>query len=124
MNKRSFIFYPEWLDCANGFAQEEERVELLKMIVDYGCTGIQHESASEALTAIFNSLIKPKIDLAQAKYGEKMESAKLGGKKKKVDEDAILEMALKGFTAKQIAAELGISTTAVYHTDAWKLRKG
>lgn len=93
------------------------------MIVDYGCNGIEREVDSESLKAVFNSLIKPKIDLAQAKYGEKVEGAKLGGKKKKVDEDAILEMALKGFTAKQIAAELGISQTAVYHSDAWKLRK-
>lgn len=122
--KRSFIFYPEWLDCANGFADEKDRIKLLQMIVDYGCTGESQDPDSEALKAVFGSLIKPKIDLAQAKYGEKIEGAKLGGKKKKVDEDAILEMALKGFTAKQIAAELGISTTAVYHTDAWKLRKG
>ena len=123
MVKRSFIFYPEWLDCANGFAKENERAELLKMIVDYGCTGECNESSSEALTAVFNSMIRPKIDLAQAKYGEKVESAKLGGKKKKVDEDTILELALKGFSAKQIADRLGVSTSAIYHTSAWKLRK-
>jgi len=62
--KRSFIFYPEWLDCANGFANEKDRVELLKMIVDYGCNGIEREVDSESLKAVFNSLIKPKIDLA------------------------------------------------------------
>lgn len=123
MIKRSFIFYPEWLDCANGFANENDRTELLQMIVDYGCTGEENETESETLKTVFRTLIKPKIDLAQAKYGEKVESAKLGGKKKKVDDDVILDMALKGFTAKQIAEKLGVSPTAIYHSPAWKMRK-
>ena len=123
MANRSFIFYPEWLDCANGFANENERNELLKMIVDYGCTGVCTESTSEALAAIFNSLIKPKIDLAQAKYGEKVDSGSKYGRRKKVSDEAVLELALQGFSAKQIAEQVGVSVDAVYHSTGWKMRK-
>jgi hypothetical protein len=38
-------------------------------------------------------LIKPKIDLAQARYEEKVEQGKKFGRKKKVDDNAIFELA-------------------------------
>jgi hypothetical protein len=36
---RTFIFYPEWLECINKFNGMEEKYLLMKMIIDYGCNG-------------------------------------------------------------------------------------
>ena len=74
------------------------------------------------MTAVFESLIKPKIDIAQNHYEEKISMGKTFGRKKVVDDDAIKLLAQRGLRAKEIASQLGISEAAVYHSVGWKNR--
>ena len=36
---RTFVFYPDWLDCINRFTDDNDKNELRKIIIDYGVTG-------------------------------------------------------------------------------------
>lgn len=119
--ERTFIFYPDWLDCIDKIGDKQDQYDLMKIIMDYGCRG-EYNSDNKMMIAIFDSLIKPKIDVAQSRYTETVNAGKQFGRKKKIDDGEIAVLAQAGVKAKDIAARLGISADAVYHSDGWKLR--
>ena len=118
---RTFIFYPDWKECIDKFDKMEDKYALLKAIVDYGTTG-EYQTDNSVAEAIFSSLIKPKIDIAQQNYNAKIAGGEKGGRKKKFDDSQVKSLAKEGKGAKEIAQLLGISTDAVYHSEEWKTR--
>ena len=46
-----------------------------------------HSNENPMMTAVFESLIKPKIDIAQGRYEEKVNAGKSFGRKKTVDDE-------------------------------------
>ena len=121
MNERSFIFYPEWLDCIKRIGNNDDKLELFSIIVEYGCHG-EYSSENLMMINIFESFIKPKIDMAQRNYEEKINAGKTYGRRKTIDDEKIAFLAQQGFKAKQIANSLEISVDAVYHSEGWKNR--
>ena len=121
MVDRTFIFYPDWLDFIERINNDKDKLDLYSIIVQYGCHG-EYSNENPMMTAVFESLIKPKIDIAQGRYKEKVNAGKAYGRKKAIDDDQIKALAQTGMKAKQIAAQLGVSDAAIYHSDGWKNR--
>lgn len=121
MIERTFIFYPDWLNFIERISNEKDKLDLYDIIISYGCHG-EYSNKNPMMTAVFESLIKPKIDIAQGRYEEKVTMGKNYGRKKIVDDESIRELARKGMRAKDIAHTLGISEAAIYHSEGWKKR--
>ena len=121
MVERTFIFYPDWLDFIERINDDNDKLDLYNIIVSYGCHG-EYQNKNPMMTAVFESLIKPKIDIAQGRYEEKISAGKTYGRKKTIDDDQIKTLAQGGMRAKDIASTLGISEAAIYHSDGWKNR--
>ena len=119
--ERTFIFYPDWLDCVERLTEDKDKLDLFSIITQYGCRG-EYSTENRMMAGIFESLIKPKIDIAQGRYEEKISAGKAYGRKKTVDDDQIKTLAQAGLKAKEISAQLGISEAAIYHSDGWKNR--
>lgn len=121
MTKRTFIFYPEWLDYINRLNNEKDKLDLYDIIISYGCHG-EYSNENPMMVSIFESFIKHKIDIAQANYEDRVTMGKTVGRKKTVNDDAIKVLAQAGLKARDIAERLNISTDAVYHSEGWKTR--
>ena len=101
---------------------DEEKLEMFKIITEYGCYG-EYDSNNSMLKAVFDSLIQPKIDIAQGRYEEKIAAGQAFGRRRKVDDGDVAVLAKQGLKAKEIAAQLDVSVDAIYHSDGWKNRK-
>lgn len=121
MVERTFIFYPDWLDFIERINDDRDKLDLYNIIVQYGCHG-EYSNENSMMVAVFESLIKNKIDIAQGRYEEKVSAGKSFGRKKVVNDDSIALLAQNGMKAKDIATQLGLSEAAVYHSDGWKNR--
>lgn len=121
MTERTFIFYPDWLNFIEKINNDQDKLDLYNMIISYGCRG-EYSNENQMMSSIFETLIKPKIDLARSRYEEKIDAGKSFGRPRKIDDSDIMTMAKNGMKAKEIAAELNISVDAVYHSDGWKNR--
>ena len=121
MVERTFIFYPDWLDFIERINNDKDKLDLYNIIVSYGCRK-KYNNNNPMMTAVFESLIKNKIDIAQGHYEEKVSAGKSFGRKKVVNDDSILTLAQNGMKAKDIATQLGLSEAAVYHSEGWKNR--
>ena len=119
--ERTFIFYPDWLDFIERINNDKDKLDLYNIIVSYGCRK-KYNNNNSMMTAVFESLIKPKIDIAQGRYEEKITMGKNFGRKKTINDMEIKTLAKTGLKAKEIASQLGISETAVYHSEGWKNR--
>ena len=121
MVERTFIFYPDWLDFIDRINNDKDKLDLYNIIVSYGCHG-EYSNENPMMTAVFESLIKPKIDIAQGRYEERINAGKVSGRKRKVDDEQVKTLAQTGMKAKDIAMELDVSVDAIYHSDGWKYR--
>lgn len=92
------------------------------MIAEYGCHG-NCEYKNIVMSSVFDKLIKPDIDRAQAKYREKVEAGQNFGRKKQVYDDDVAQLAKEGRSAQEIAEILGVKPSIIYHNEAWKNRK-
>ena len=121
---KNFVFYQNWRDYIKGLSSQADQLQLLTAIMDYGVTGeYEMDMLSPMVKNTFEAMIKPAIDRAQKNYENSQTYGKEHGRPKTVDDDRIKELYKKGLRAEAIAKELGISSTAVYHSDGWKNRK-
>ena len=92
--------------------------------MDYGVTGEYDPVGVDPIVLnTFESIIKPQIDRSQRNYIESQNYGKEHGRPKTVNDEKIKQLFKQGLRAEGIAQELGISVTAVYHSDGWKNRK-
>lgn len=112
----TFIFHSDWLENIKGLPLDEQD-KVIADIVRYG-TGCDLRYGDEAHVAALVNMVKDRIDFSKDKYEKKS----FGGSKKKVDDAAIKELAEQGKTAVEIAEILGISKSAVDHSEGWKMR--
>ena len=74
------------------------------------------------MTQSFVNILKSRIDFSKNKYEKKVQAGKSAGRKKKVDDDEILCLALGGMKSAEIAEKLGVSKSTIDHSDGWKRR--
>lgn len=117
----TFIVHREWLDSIKNLPIEQQD-KIIAEFVRYGTDlGLKHPD--DALTQSFVNILKSRIDFSKNKYEKKVQAGKSSGRKKKVDDDEILRLALGGMKSAEIAEKLGVSKSAIDHSDGWKKRK-
>lgn len=117
----TFIVHREWLDSIKNLPIEQQD-KIIAEFVRYGTDlGLKHPD--DALTQSFVNILKSRIDFSKSKYEKKVQAGKSAGRKKKVDDDEILRLALGGMKSAEIAEKLGVSKSTIDHSDGWKRRK-
>lgn len=116
----TFIVHREWLDSIKNLPIEQQD-KIIAEFVRYGTDlGLKHPD--DALTQSFVNILKSRIDFSKNKYEKKVQAGKRAGRKKKVDNDEILRLALGGMKSAEIAEKLGVSKSTIDHSDGWKKR--
>ena len=117
----TFIVHREWLDSIKNLPIEQQD-KIIAEFVRYGTDlGLKHPD--DALTQSFVNILKSRIDFSKNKYEKKVQAGKSAGRKKKVDDDEILRLALGGMKSAEIAEKLGVSKSTIDHSDGWKRRE-
>lgn len=117
----NFVFYGDWYDNIKGLPVEIQD-KIIGDIVRYGIDAeMVHEDDITVNMAV--NFTKRAIDESKAKYQAKVDFGKTTGRNKKIDNQKIYELARMGKNSTDIAAELGISKSAVDHSEGWKNRK-
>lgn len=117
----TFIVHREWLDSIKNLPIEQQD-KIIAEFVRYGTDlGLKHPD--DALTQSFVNILKSRIDFSKNKYEKKVQAGKRSGRKKKIDDDEILRLALGGMKSAEIAEKLGVSKSTIDHSDGWKKRK-
>lgn len=116
----TFIVHREWLDSIKNLPIEQQD-KIIAEFVRYGTDlGLKHPD--DALTQSFVNILKSRIDFSKNKYEKKVQAGKSAGRKKKVDDDEILRLALGGMKSAEIAEKLGVSKSTIDHSNGWKKR--
>lgn len=116
----TFIVHREWLDSIKNLPIEQQD-KIIAEFVRYGTDlGLKHPD--DALTQSFVNILKSRIDFSKNKYEKKVQAGKSAGRKKKVDDNEILRLALGGMKSAEIAEKLGVSKSTIDHSDGWKKR--
>lgn len=116
----TFVMRGEWLKNAFN-APEEIRNKIITDICCYGA-GLPLQYEDDWQVSLLVNSVKGSIDASKEAYNKKVEMSKSAGRKKVVSDDAIYELAIKGYTAQEIANELGISKSSVDKSAGWKKR--
>ena len=77
----------------------------------------------DAYIASMVKLVTDEIDFSKEKYQERLVMSQFAGRKKKVDDEQILKLALQGKNSTEIAEILGVSKSSIDHSEGWKQRK-
>lgn len=117
----TFIVHKDWLD-AIAMLPVEQQDKIIADIIRYG-TETPAEHADDPNVVSYVNLLRGRIDVSKEDYARKKENGKTNGRKKTVDSKEVWRLANNGYKAEQIAAQLGLSTTSVYHDEGWKHRK-
>lgn len=117
----TFIMRGEWLQNIAGMPIEMQD-KVIAEIVRYG-TGQELVYTDDYVISSIVNMVKGSIDFSLDNYEQKVMNSQKGGRKKKIDDDQIYELARKGMTAQEIADELGVSKSSVDKSEGWKRRK-
>lgn len=117
----TFIMRGEWLQNIAGMPIEMQD-KVIAEIVRYG-TGQELVYTNDYVISSIVNMVKGSIDFSIDNYEQKVMNGQKGGRKKKIDDDQIYELARKGMTAQEIADELGVSKSSVDKSEGWKRRK-
>lgn len=117
---RSFVIHGEWLDTIRQLKNIELENKIIRAIIEYGVDGILPGEDENPIVMAMLKAHQGQIDFSKGKYVEKIESGKINGKQKKYSDEEIRQLAESGMSAKEIAIELGVSASTIYHSDGWK----
>ena len=82
---------------------------------------MEHEKDPMVLSLV--NMVKGSIDNSIDNYQKKVDMSKTAGRKKKIDDKLIWELAQQSMTAEEIALELGCSKSSIDKSEGWKNRK-
>lgn len=116
----TFIVRGEWLENIETLPLEMQD-KILAEIVRYGTRKPMRYEDDAVVFSIVNGY-KGRIDSTIKDYESKLDMSKTAGRKKKVDDMKIYELAKQGKTAQIIADELGVSKSTVDKSTGWKMR--
>lgn len=117
----TFIMRGEWIKHVENMPLDMQD-KITAEICRYGA-GIPLKYEDDAVISSFVNFVKGSIDASKGAYDKKLEMSKTAGRKKSIDNDKIYELALKGYTAQEIANELGVSKSSIDKSEGWKKRK-
>lgn len=117
----TFIVHKEWLDNIAGLPIEQQD-KVIGEFVRYG-VGLDSVHNDDAVVQAFVNMLKGRIDYSKEKYQQKVDMSKTAGRKKKINDQQIYDLAKSGKTSTEIASMLEVSKSAVDHSEGWKRRK-
>lgn len=117
----TFVFYGEWIDNISTLPLEMQD-KILADLVRYGTRrDLQHEDDPIVFSMVNG--YKGRIDKNIFVYEQKVAMSQTAGRKKKIDENKVYELAREGKTAQEVADTLGVSKSAIDKSEGWKNRK-
>lgn len=117
----TFVVHKEWLDSIRDLPIEQQD-KIIGEFVRYG-VGLDMEHENDSVVQAFVNILKGRIDYSKEKYQTKVEMSKGAGRKKKMDDALIYKLAQEGRNSKEIAELVGLSKSAVDHSEGWRQRK-
>ena len=117
----TFIVHKEWLDNIAGLPIEQQD-KVIGEFVSY-VVGLDSAHNDDAVVQAFVNMLKGRIDYSKEKYQQKVDMSKTAGRKTKINDQQIYDLAKSGKTSTEIASMLEVSKSAVDHSEGWKRRK-
>lgn len=117
----TFIVRGEWIDNIETLPLEMQD-KVLAEIFRYGTRKPMQYNDDPIIFSIVNGY-KGRIDNTIDDYEKKIAMSKTAGRKKKIDEQKIYELARQGKTAQEVADELGVSKSSIDKSEGWRNRK-
>ena len=117
----TFVMRGEWIDNISTLPPEIQD-KVLADIVRFG-TGRETLYDNDPIVFSLVNGYKRSMTNTTNEYLKKLEMSKGAGRKKKIDDQRVYELAREGKTAQEVADELGVSKSAIDKNDGWKNRK-
>ena len=117
----TFVIRGEWLENIETLPIEMQD-KIIAEMVRYGTRKEMQYEDDPIVFSIVNGY-KGRIDKSIVDYENKVEMSKTAGRKKKIDENKIYELAREGKTAQEVADELGVSKSSIDKSEGWRNRK-
>lgn len=118
----NFIFLGTWFDKLLEIKDEEQRNDFAWRIIKYGATGelelTDNDFANAWLKTICDYVAKKQDD-----YEQKKALGKTVGRQQSFNREDLKHLISLGKTAVEIAKELNVDKSAIYHDEVWKNRK-
>ena len=116
----TFIFRREWLDNIKSLPIEQQD-KIVAEIVRYG-VDLEPQHMDDPVIGAFVNMVKGSISFSKDKYEQKVLNGKTVGRKKKVDNQEIYNLAREGKSANEIAEIIGCSKSSIDHSEGWRQR--
>lgn len=121
MALETFVVHKEWIDSIASLPIEMQD-KIIAEFVRYG-VGLDPAHSEDAIAQSFVNILKNRIDFSKDQYAKKVEMSQTAGRKKKIDNQQIYNLAKEGKSSTEIATILNVSKSSVDHSDGWKNRK-
>ena len=112
--KDNFVFYASWIDIIKAYDASDPNFagELAKQMVYFGVEG-ETSTDNPIITGLIQSMCADLIDKSKKRHKACIENGNKGGRPKQYNVDEILSMYELGFTAQEMADNLGCNIKTV-----------
>ena len=117
----TFVMRGEWIDNISTLPPNIQD-KVLADIVRFG-TGRETLYDNDPIVFSLVNGYKGSMTNTTNEYLKRLEMSKGAGRKKKIDDQRVYELAREGKTAQEVADELGVSKSAIDKNEGWKNRK-
>lgn len=117
----TFVMRGEWIDNISTLPPDIQD-KVLADIVRFG-TGRETLYDDDPIVFSLVNGYKGSMTNTTNEYLKRLEMSKSAGRKKKIDDQRVYELAREGKTAQEVADELGVSKSAIDKNDGWRNRK-